>query len=574
MATEDRRPYLSATSLDQDLLDQMADNLEFGVEMVADIETPTDTIYASDRNKYVGGRFYQAICQFPTIKRTIGEWLSPTIEFSTLELPLSNVDGRFNSLLPGGADFDGWIGKTVDIRLGIRDAGGTYSSIYKGRVTDIGGLSRDRMKITVRTRDQMDKLSQNFPNTAITQTGWADVEDGISGTILPVIYGDWTVAPLQETPNPPAAPLLTASVPAFVVNGKLATVLSGVTNVRLLVSENANADFDTSNVWLKRSDAWTVVPGANVAALSADKNDFQIVQGFTVAAAPYVYQTGDLFYVRVKGKDLSGYSDNIVWQGRDILIFHGGADVSDFDASWATVRDKAAPAESAIAAIKSRVWIQEPENAVTYVLSMFEQVRVEMFVDKSLKLKLAALHLDEFQPAPDFVVKQWDVVDATLAPKLDDRNIWNRAKGDYAYDPVLQENSRGTSIFRNQAAIDQIGGREISKKVVFPNLYVEGDVVANLKEMLRLASGYPEFVEMTLTPRAMLLDIGDFVRLRISMGSVVFDDVPALIREIGYDQKGSIPVKLWSMQMTPFPGWTPAYGGIVGGSTATITEET
>jgi len=47
--------------------------------MIVEIETPIGTIYASDRNKYAGSTFYEALLNFPIIRRTVGEWLSNVI---------------------------------------------------------------------------------------------------------------------------------------------------------------------------------------------------------------------------------------------------------------------------------------------------------------------------------------------------------------------------------------------------------------------------------------------------------------------------------------------------------------
>lgn len=582
MATVDRRPYLTAMVLDQALLDQMADNCEFALEMVADVDAkvsyplgvyvPVEVLRVSDRNKYVGSTFYKARCELPVIKKTLGEWLAPAIEFSTLELPISNVLGDLNRFLQGGADYTGWVGHAVAVKLGIRDIGATFTTIYKGRVTDIGGLARDRMKITVRTRDDMDRLNKNFPNTALTQATFPDLEDDRVGTILPVIYGDFTVAPLQLKADPPNAPILAASVPAFPVNGKHANVLDGSANIRLLISENINSYFDDANVWVKRGEVFEAVPSADIVSV-VDNRDFQIVQGFAYGpdADPYVYETGDEFYVRVKGPDLGAYDDNIVEQARDILKTYGGAVTGDFASSWDTYRDRTVSPGN-IFSIKSRVWLQEPETAVTYALSMLEQVRLEMCVDRDLKLAIRALWFEDFVSAPTHLIRQWDIKEGTLSPKLDDRNAWNRARAEYALDPAKGSQARQTAIYKIQGAVDQ-AGREISKKVIFPNLYVEGDVVNQLGEMLRLATGNPEFIEMTVTPRSMLLDLGDFVALTFDMGSIVMAGVPGIVREIGYDPKGGILLKIWSMQTTPFPGWTPGYAGTVGGYAATITQE-
>lgn len=568
MGTINRREYLTATVLDQAFLDRCQDNLDNGIEMIVDIETPSATIKASDQNKYVGGSFYEALTTFPLIRRSIGEWLNPEIEFSRLTISISNVDGRFNRLNPGGADFAGWIGRSVTVKLGLRDIESTYKTIYSGKVTSIGGFQRDRAKFTLVTRDKMDELNKNFPSQALTKANYPLISDSVAGKLLPVIYGDWTV---NVTENG-------ASVPAFIVNGGSGAVIAGTGDLEAVISENDNDYIDTSNVFIKRGDLFYRVPTGDI-TVGAGNRSLTIRQpggggGLTIDGAPYVYSDGDMIYLKMRGKSLGAYSDNLIAQAQDILTVYGGADPASFAANWNTYRDKATPAESAVTSIKSRVWVQEQKGAVQYALSMLEQVRIEMFQDRDLKLKLFALHLEEFDPAPSYKLTNWDLESGTLTPQIDERNIWNRARADFAFDPSLNENSRQTPLFKNQAAIDQVG-REISKKVVFPNLYIEADVTQQLKEMLKLASGYSEFIEATLTPRSLLKDIGEFVSLNMQFGAIIYENVPAIIRDIGYDSRGlRIPVRLWCLQMLPFPGYTPGNPGTVGGSTAVITEET
>lgn len=586
MATSDRRPYLTATVLDQALLDQMQDNLDFGLEMVADIESPAGFIRASDRNKYVGSTFYQALTIFPVIKRTVGEWLQPGIEFSTLELSLSNVDGRFNNLLPGGNDYAGWIGKEVSASIGLKEVSGTYTKIFEGQVTDIGGAQRDRTKITVIARDQFDRINRQFPQAVFSATNLPDIDDGLVGAIVPIIYGDWTTAlrTVKLDPNEPSSPTATVGiVPSYPVNGKHAGVLAGTTDLQVVISENDNLSFNTGEVYLERGGSFYKIDASDIHSV-VNNRQFQITQaangGVTVIEGPgadYQYGVGDVFWVQVKGKDIGGWQDNIVWQARDILINHGGAQLSDFSDNWETFRDKASPIMDAIANIKSRVWIQEPQGAIEYVLSMFEQVRLEIYPNRDLELEINSLHFSDWTAkwsAEPYNIRNWDVVSESFEPKLDELNAWNRARADFSFNPGVSENAYQTSVFRNSAAVTQ-SGKEISKKVVFPNLYDQATVEAQLKEMIRLASGYAEFIDVELTARAFLLDIGDFVKINVKIGSSVFEDVPGMIREIGYDPKGpKIILKVWSFQMIPFPGYSPGYSGIVGGSSATITEET
>lgn len=204
---------------------------------------------------------------------------------------------------------------------------------------------------------------------------------------------------------------------------------------------------------------------------------------------------------------------------------------------------------------------------------MLEQVRLEMFVSRDLLLKISSLHFEDFNSAPTFRISNFDVEEKSLSPKLDERNNFNRAQGVYSFLPDINENAFKTSVYNNAAAITQQKG-EISKEIVFPNLYVLTDVNYQLIEIIRLASSAYEHVLLNLTWRSLLLDVGDFVFLDVKIGSTIYDSIPCSIREIGYDPEGiKLPVRLWSYQVVPFPGFAGASGS-VGGFNATITEET
>jgi hypothetical protein len=646
MSASDRRPYLTATVLDQALLDFCADNLETRLEMVAEIETPGGgTIYASDRNKYVGGTFYEALLNFPVIGRTVGEWLSNELQFSTLTLTLSNVDGRFNEFLPGGANYGGWIGKRVTIRLGLAEQASTYFEIFQGAVTDVGGFKRSVQAITVIARDDYDRLNKNFPQATWQDSVYPKIEPKNVGKIAPVIYGDWTTA---IAPAP-------AAVPAFVMNGndplvsfkERAVVIPGPQSpavllladhdfeandpivfstsgtlpsplgagttyyvktvvspdqftisttpggaaintsspgsgdhrvkadatavrrdVRLRISENDNAFFDTSQVYLKRGEDYFNVPTGDVTIFGLGNKEFDIAQdpsGTWVSGGPFEFSESDLFYVQVKGKDLGAYDDNLVAQSRDIIETYGGAVSGDFDANWASFRD-----DVAIAAIKSRVWIGETFQALTYALSMLEQVRLEAFISRSLMIKINSLRFQDWEPSPTHVVKNWDVVKDTFQTSIDDKNNFNAAQGVYNFLPDVNQNAYATAYYKNQAAITQVGKR-IAKKVIFPNLYVESDVLAQLADTLRLASSSFEILSVSTTWRSALLDIGDFVLVDVKIGSSLFERVPAMVRDFGFDPKGlQVIMRLWILQLVPYPGYTPGYPGTVGGYSATI----
>ena len=657
MSSSDRKPYQTATTLDQVLLDFCANNLENKLEMICMIQTPDGVIYASDRNKYVDDVFYEALLNFPVISRTIGDWLSPELQFSTLTVELSNADGRFNKYLPGGADFDSWLGKIVVVRVGVAENAATYTTIFSGFITDIGGFKRGVKSITVIARDKFDAINQNFPRTVFAKTTYPKIADGNIGKYLPIIYGNWTT---DLDPDPAVIPtfctngsdplvdfkerIVTISIASpgiFTCNehnlengdivqldstGTLPTPLSITTdywvkniagnltfqlsatsggpsintsgtqsgehkfipsetnvarNVNLIISNNTLDSFDSTNVYLKRNDLFYVVPISQITNISGTNKSFEIKQRTLVlwisdengVSIAYKYDSSDEFYVRVFGEDLGAYTDNIVSQAKHILTTYGGVAGGDFHSSWDTYRDKATPTQSAIANFKSRVWVGEQQAALQYALSMLEQVRLEAYTNRGLKIALSSLHFEDFVENPSFKVKNWDIEKDSLSVSVDDQNNFNRAQGVYNYSPIRDENARSTKIYKNSASVTQVG-KEISKKLVFPNLYEETVVIGQLTEILRMASAMIEIITVNLTWRSLLLDISQFLLLDVRIGSCEYENVPCLIRDIGYDPAGlKIPVKVWSFQLCPFPDWEPTYSGIVGGYDATIVSE-
>lgn len=576
--TSNRFPYLTATVLDQSFLDECQDNLTCQLEMVVDIERPdSGFIRASDRNKYVGGTFYEALLKFPVISRTAGDWLANTVEFSDLVLELSNVDQRFNDILPGGANFDGWIGKTISVTLGLRDEISTYTTIFEGQVSEIGGFGRSIVSIKFTARDKFDQVNQSLPSLVFSNSTYPNIDDSLIGVGVPYIWGDFTS--LLASP---------ADVPAYPVNS-LDPDVNGDNdptrnNIQLVISDNDNTSLDTNNIYLLRNDTYDVFHSADIVSVSAGKNYFEISQntGNTKVTPAdkddpvkinYVYESGDEIFTRVVGKNLSPYTSNGVWIAKDILKTFGGLVDADFDSNWDTFRDKNSPSQSAIANIPMREWRQESITAIELALSFLEQIRLEAFVDRSLKFKINSLHFEDWISFPSFKLDNFDVIEKSMKPRIDVRNNFNRAKASFSRNPSTGETAFETLFRRNQASIDQVN-KTISKIIVYPNMPDRDDVELQMDEVLRISSGYLEQIDLSATWRAMLLDVGDFVRLNVQIQSVVYENVPCMIRSIGYDPDGlKIVLKLWSMQMLPFPSYEPGYAGTVGGYNATITQE-
>jgi hypothetical protein len=574
MSGRNRQPYFTSNVLDQDFLDDCQDNLSNQLELIAELDVPSaagfpnNKIYFSDRNKYVGEHYYEARTTFPEITKDIGEYLSPTVTFSSIKLRISNVDGKYNGFMPGGAAFDGMVNKNLVVKLGLRDVESTYITIFEGSVTEIGGFERSTSTFSIQARDKFDTMKQSLPTTSFTFASFPNIEDRFHGLNIPLIWGSWNTDVDQR---------IGASIPCFTVNGIDANVIAGTTNLDLIISSNVNQSFDNTSVVLVRGEDFWPIDSADITNISGDNNRFEIIQNgtTTIDGGAYTWEEGDEFFCKVIGKNIgASYSDNSIEIARDVLLNYGGVTSGDFSSNWSLLRDKNSPAESAIFSIKARLWVQNNIEAIRQALSLLEQVRCEAFINKEQKIDLSTLHFEDFVSSPTFVVRNWDVQRESFRPFLDFRNNINRTKGFYNFLPNLDDDIGRTNFFKNQDSITQLN-KTVEKGLVFPNLYIRSDVDNQTKESLKLTSALGEKIEVSQTWRSLLLDISDFVSMDVKIGASIFDNVPCLIRSVGYKSKGMIlTFRYWSLQQIPFPGYAGDGGGIVGGYNAVLTEET
>lgn len=586
MTTKDRRPYLSASNLTQELLDEMSDNLNSQVEIGIDIETPFgDVIRASNRNKYIDGIFYSALLtDVPEVLKTIGEWLQPGLEFSNLEIALLNVDGRFNRYAPGGANYSDWTNQPVTVKIGLFQQGASYQNIFSGFVSDVSGFGRNQKSIVFRIRDRYDKLNTSFPQVVFSNITYPFIEDSLIGTAIPLIWGDFTTA--TRTP---------AMIPAYVVNGIDNAVIGGPNNdddllrnnIQLVISENANFFFDNTEVYYRVDEKkYVKIPSSEITNIAVGNNAFEIIQvGSLWLPEPdgnggeilteYRWSSGDEFFVKVKGKYLggSGWDTNVVAICQDILISYGGVLSHEFDANWDTYRTKNSPSQSAIANIEGRAWVREQQTVIEYSLQLLEQVRLEYFISRGeQKIKINSLHFEDIDTAGALTVKNWDFERNSLEITTSDTHFINRAQATYDQNPALDGDSNfKTEFWKNAASIS--ASKAISKDIQFPNLVSKSDVINQLKEILKLSSTNFEIVTFTGSFRFLLTDIGDFIFLNVNNGSISFVDIPAQVREIRYNANGSVSLKVWLYLMVPFPGYNSGAAGIVGGFDSVIEQD-
>lgn len=639
MSSKIRRQFAGATQITQALLDACQDNLLNGLEAIIEIEAPDGSlIRASDRNKYVGQHFYEALTNFPAVKRTVGDWLGGGLVFSEIDLEISNVDGRFNKYLPGGSRFGTWVNRRVVLKVGLSDKAESYTTVFSGQITKEGGFSRSTKSISIKARNDFERLNASFPTKVFTQEGYFDADESLWGKPIPLVYGDWTVDV--------TAPF--ASLPALVINGanifvnneqlkvdivtdqgaalfvsKLHRLVDGnhvdlvttndskemqgqyyVTNasedsfrlsstegggaiqvagaaqdysvqrashiarrkVKALIADNAMSFL--GDVYLFRQEYYYKIP-TSVYSVNGEKNQIEIDQDnpdFKINGAHWVYNKSDQFFVLAKGKTLpnNGLS-NMVAISQDLLNTFGGG-VIDYDSAWASYLTKTQ-------SYMARAYIDEPSELMVYVIQLLEQVMLEPFVSRDLKMSLNSLMFEDWVYPPAKKMTNWDIAKDSFQIKIDDKNNFNRGRGVYNYLPDVKENNFSTVYFKNQAAITQSGSAD-TKAITYPNLHRREDVEYFFKETLKIASGFREVATVTVTPRLFLTEIGEMLSLYVDIGSFNLDGVPAMVRDISYNTSElTIELTLWVFTMIPFGNWNPKFNGTVGGQYGNIEAE-
>lgn len=193
-----REPWNAAGAvLDQKLLDASFPDIE--LNWAVEIDLKGQVFKLSNKNLYIededgAPRFYEArISKAPSMMTTLGEWLNPNFEIGDLKFTVNNRDGYFNPWLPQGEQYTQWISAKVTVLVGIGQKRSNYFTLYEGWVTYKQGLSTTEDSITIKCYDKFDKDEIPLPPMQFNTINFPDIQDGVSGKGVPLIYGDWTV---------------------------------------------------------------------------------------------------------------------------------------------------------------------------------------------------------------------------------------------------------------------------------------------------------------------------------------------------------------------------------------------
>lgn len=586
----DRRvdAYKLATSLDQTTLDETFRGGESDIHTIGiltkTVGINTYTLRFSDRSKYVGDDFYQGRAKFPEIKRTVGELISPSIQFSEMEVQLNNVDGFYNNYLSSGADYFSFIGARLLIKVGLRETESTYFTMFDGLVPDEDGFSIDRQIITIRARDKADGLNKATGLPYINSNDYPTAPKESYGKIIPMVVGDWTIG-YNIIANAGTISITYAGNNYDIITDAPGNFYGGIIGYpvggEFFVFSIGNYTPDTIlNCHIKRGNN---LIQCNFDPTPQDAAGYWVVEILSLKVSsggtiPYEFQDGDVATIQVgipyDTVPTKQYS-NPIRLAKEILKTLGDKVDDDFDASsWNAMETKSTPPQSALASIKARIWIGEDNDKILEeALQLLEQVRVELYFDSALKIALRSIHPEDFYSHGDFRLEQIYVDEESLKVTSDTRNFFNSALGNYAYTPIIGKTQLQTKTRKNQNSIDK-SGKVVSKAIDLPALYIESDVLNQVDEFIKFYSCGQEYVEAKVAWTAMLLDLTEIVKVFYNIGSVTYDNTPMKIRDITFTpDNGCFNFKFLSFANFPYSGYTPVNASrMLSSQTETITD--
>lgn len=192
-----REPWnVAGAVLDQKLLDASYPDIE--LNWAIEVHLKDDLFRVSNKNLYIEDengdpRFYEArIAKGPAMTVTAGEWLNPNFEIGDLKFVLNNRDGYFNPWLPQGVKYTQWTNAMVVVLVGIGSKRSNYFELFTGFVTAKQGITTTEDTVTVKCYDKFDNDEIPLPPLQFNEINFPDIQEGVSGKGVPLVYGDWT----------------------------------------------------------------------------------------------------------------------------------------------------------------------------------------------------------------------------------------------------------------------------------------------------------------------------------------------------------------------------------------------
>lgn len=287
-------------------------------------------------------------------------------------------------------------------------------------------------------------------------------------------------------------------------------------------------------------------------------------------------QDGTVFLLNRENNTLYNFneepdaSNNAGFICRDLVQAYTGKVSSDFDLNFnQTSRED-------LSKYKCRVYIDSKTNVITAVNKILQQYNTVLYI-KFTRYALFHITFDNFREDGG-LINEGDIQENSFKANKEYGQYFNSAFGDYADLPFSQGKTRSDTYVSPKGI--EFAGKEISKRIDMPNVYLRNDVDKLMPLFVRLAAPEPEFLTFTTSWRFIFTQLTQFFRMNfyempdcetgLKKGGRRFEKIPCFIRELSFDLTSfTIQVKAWSLGTTQFGTFIPN-GPFAGGESDKI----
>jgi hypothetical protein len=452
------------------------------------------------RDGAVTGAFYSG--RLPpegTLTRTLGTFIEPRESVDAFDVPLDNSDNSLAELINNST----FANREVRIWLGEGNNKANYSRVFTGFVAHPNGISWDERQARFTVIDKRIKDRKVLPLAAskFTTDVFPNIEKKNKATPIPIVYGNWSSLAASGVSIPCVCTDQRAtgssfqfashgikSVDRFLKNASVLTGRSGAANSVKPVSL-ATATFDISGY-----------------AYNATSDTVSVnCQGLQSANSTLYELPGDIL--------------------RNLLTSYLGLTTSDINGSSFN------ELSTKTSGVSCRRFIKTETASDTVITELLNETQIDLrFVNgqydpKFRKLDSSSTRTD-YQES-DIVLIDEDNEQADFNVTYDpDRFYTNQIPANYQYDPIDAKFLNATTlnntsaILRDEATVERV--------MNFYWLFDKTIVENRIRRELVVFSTEPPSIDLTLTRRAMLKNLGDQVDITYN----IFDNNSFQIRRM------------------------------------------
>lgn len=185
-----------------------------------------------------------------------------------------------------------------------------------------------------------------------------------------------------------------------------------------------------------------------------------------------------------------------------------------------------------ISNLKTRISINDgvkDKPIIDIISSLLKCALANIYVDKNLQMNICPLIYEDIaNKNTRAIIERYEISYDSI--NFSSEMFFTTARANYNWLSWMNSASNQTPFYMNVYASDIVG--DVRKELDIPYLYTENAVKFVLSRYISYASAGLMVVKFNLPYRYLFLDVGDKIIVTIDTGSVIYENIPMIIRKI------------------------------------------